>query len=92
MASVSESMTRMNGTTPDVLPFSPTFSPIERKLPQYEPMPPPRAASQTFSFHRPTMPSSESVASLRKQEIGRPRLVPPLDSTGVAGMNHKLEM
>ena len=32
------------------------------------------------------------TASLRKQEIGRPRLVPPLDSTGVAGMNHILLM
>ena len=55
-------------------------------------MPPPRAASQTFSFHRPTMPSSESLASFRKHEIGRPRWVPPFDSTGVAGMNHRLEM
>ena len=55
-------------------------------------MPPPRAASQTFSFHRSTMPSSESLASLRKQEIGSPREVPPLDSTGVAGMNQSLEM
>ena len=51
-------------------------------------MPPPLDASQTFSFHRPTMPSRLSVASLRKQEIGNPRWVPPLDSTGVAGMNH----
>ena len=92
MARVSESMTRMKGTTPEVLPFMPTFSPIERRLPQYEPMPPPRAASQTFSFHRPTMPSSESLASFRKQEIGKPRLVPPLLSTGVAGMNHRLLM
>ena len=55
-------------------------------------MPPPRAASQTFSFHSPTMPSSESLASFRKQEIGKPRLVPPLLSTGVAGMNHRLLM
>ena len=37
------------------------------------------------------MPSeAESEASLRKQEIGRPRLVPPLESTGVAGMNQRL--
>jgi hypothetical protein len=36
------------------------------------------------------MPSSESVASFRKQEIGRPRWVPPFDSTGVAGMNHRI--
>ena len=85
-------MTRMKGTTPEVLPFMPTFSPIDRRLPQYEPMPPPRAASHTFSFHRPTMPSSESLASFRKQEIGSPRLVPPLLSTGVAGMNHRLLM
>ena len=28
--------------------------------------------------------------SFRKQEIGRPRPVPPFDSTGVAGMNHSL--
>ncbi len=51
-------------------------------------MPPPLEASQTFSFHSPTMPSRLSEASLRKQEIGSPRLVPPFDSTGVAGMNH----
>ncbi len=38
------------------------------------------------------MPSSESVASFRKHEMGRPRCVPPLLSTGVAGMNHRLEM
>ena len=55
-------------------------------------MPPPRAASHTFSFHSPTMPSRLSVASLRKHEIGRPRLVPPLLSTGVAGMNQRLLM
>ena len=55
-------------------------------------MPPPRAASQTFSFHRPRMPSSESLASLRKQEIGSPRVVPPLDKTGVAGMSQSCEM
>ena len=55
-------------------------------------MPPPLAASQTFSFHSPTMPSRLSSASFRKQEIGRPRVVPPLDSTGVAGMNQSLLM
>ena len=92
MASVRLSITRMNGITPEVLPFWPTFSPIERKLPQYDPIPPPLEASQTFSFHRPTMPSRLSDASFRKQEIGRPRVVPPLDSTGVAGMNHILLM
>ena len=82
----------MNGITPEVLPFCPTFSPIERRLPQYDPIPPPLDASQTFSFQRPTMPSRLSVASFRKQEIGRPRLVPPFDRTGVAGMNHILLM
>ena len=51
-------------------------------------MPPPFDASQTFSFQVPTMPVSESDTSLRKQEIGRPRVVPPLDRMGVAGMNH----
>jgi hypothetical protein len=38
----------MNGMTPEVLPTAPTFSPIERRLPQYDPMPPPFDASQTF--------------------------------------------
>src|SRR5580700_4691302 len=90
IANVRLSITRMNGMTPEVLPTAPTFSPIERKLPQYDPMPPPLAASQTFSFHSPRMPSRLSVASFRKQEIGRPRLVPPFDRTGVAGMNHSL--
>ena len=60
--------------------------------PSSVPMPPPLDASQTFSFQRPTMPSRLSEASFRKQEIGRPRCVPPLDSTGVAGMNHSLLM
>ena len=55
-------------------------------------MPPPRAASQTFSFHSPTMPSRLSSASLRKQEIGSPLEVPPLESTGVAGMNQSREI
>ena len=55
-------------------------------------MPPPFDASHTFSFHSPTMPSRLSDASFRKQEIGSPRCVPPLDSTGVAGMNHILLM
>jgi hypothetical protein len=55
-------------------------------------MPPPLAASQTFSFQRPTMPSRLSEASFRKHEIGRPRVVPPLESTGVAGMNQRREM
>ena len=55
-------------------------------------MPPPFEASQTFSFQVPTMPSSESGTELRKQEIGRPRLVPPFDSTGVAGMNHSRDI
>jgi len=34
IASVSESMTRMKGTTPEVFPLAPTFSPMERRLPQ----------------------------------------------------------
>ncbi len=55
-------------------------------------MPPPLAASHTFSFQVPTMPSRLSETELRKQEIGRPRSAPPLDSTGVAGMNHNFEM
>ena len=55
-------------------------------------MPPPFEASQTFSFQVLTMPSRESGTLLRKQEMGRPRVVPPLDSTGVAGMNHSLEI
>ena len=55
-------------------------------------MPPPLAASHTFSFQVDRMPSSESPTALRKQEIGRPRSAPPLDSTGVAGMNQSLEM
>ena len=55
-------------------------------------MPPPFEASQTFSFHSPTMPSRLSEASFRKQEIGSPRCVPPFDSTGVAGMNHSFDM
>src|ERR1700722_14170632 len=88
IARVNESITRMNGMTPEVLPTAPTFSPIERRLPQYDPMPPPFEASHTFSFHSPRMPSRLSVASFKKHEIGKPRAVPPLDSTGVAGMNH----
>src|SRR6202046_625099 len=87
IASVSESITRMNGMTPEVFPTAPTRSPIERRLPQYDPIPPPFDASQTFSFHSPTMPSRLSDASFRKQEIGSPRCVPPVDSTGVAGLN-----
>ena len=55
-------------------------------------MPPPREASQTFSFQVSTMPFRLSGTELRKQLIGSPRPVPPLDSTGVAGMNHSLEI
>ena len=55
-------------------------------------MPPPLAASHTFWFQVPTMLSRESPTEFRKQEIGSPRLAPPLDSTGVAGMNQSLEM
>ncbi len=55
-------------------------------------MPPPFEASHTFSFQVSTMPSSESDTELRKQEIGSPRVVPPLERTGVAGMNHSLDI
>src|SRR5580658_2716684 len=92
IANVKLSITRMNGMTPEVLPTAPTFSPIERRLPQYDPIPPPFDASQTFSFQSPTMPSRLSEASFKKHEIGKPRAVPPFDSTGVAGMNHNLLM
>jgi hypothetical protein len=34
------------------------------------------------------MPSRLSLASFRKQEIGKPLAVPPFDSTGVAGIIH----
>jgi hypothetical protein len=34
IARVSESITRMNGMMPEVCPFWPTFSPIERTSPQ----------------------------------------------------------
>src|SRR5262249_61961539 len=87
-----ESLPEIKATPPEFLPFRPPFPPTERGFPQSEPMPPPRAASHTFSFQRPTMPSSESLASFRKQEIGRPREVPPFDRTGVAGMNQRLLM
>ena len=33
---------------------------------------------------------TSQMHSFRKQEIGRPRSVPPFDSTGVEGMNHSL--
>ena len=33
-------------------------------------MPPPSEASQTFSFHKFTIPSKESEDSFKKQEIG----------------------
>ncbi len=52
-------------------------------------MPPPLEASETFWFQVPTIDSRLSPTAFRKQEIGRPRLAPPLDSTGVAGMNHR---
>ena len=55
-------------------------------------MPPPFEARWTFSFHTLWMPSRLSGTALRKQEIGRPRLAPPFDSTGVDGMNQSLEM
>ena len=52
-------------------------------------MPPPFAASQTFSLHRSKIPVRLSPASFKKHEIGNPLFVPPFDRTGVAGMNHK---
>ena len=55
-------------------------------------MPPPLAASQTFSSQRSVMPLRLSLASFKKQEIGKPLSVPPFDKTGVAGINHKLLM
>ena len=55
-------------------------------------MPPPFEASQTFSFQMSTMPSSVSGTAFRKQEIGSPRVVPPFDRTGVAGMNQSCDM
>ncbi len=55
-------------------------------------MPPPLAASQAFSVHSAMMDSRLSSASFRKQEIGSPRFVPPLESTGVAGMNQSFEI
>jgi hypothetical protein len=50
------------------------------------------AASQTFSFQVPTMPSRLSETEFRKHEIGRPRSAPPLERTGVDGMNQRLEI
>ena len=53
-------------------------------------MPPPLAASQTFSLHKSNIPLRLSLASFRKHDIGKPLVVPPLERTGVAGINHKL--
>ena len=92
MASVKESMTRMNGMIPEVWPLLLTGSPIERTSPQYVPMPPPFDASQTFSVHVSTIASRLSSTAFRKQEIGKPRSVPPLLNIGVAGMNHSCDM
>ena len=50
------------------------------------------AASQTFSLQRSRMPPKLSDASFKKHEIGKPLFVPPLDRTGVAGMNQRLLM
>ena len=77
---------------PEVWPQPFTVSPMERTPPQYVPMPPPFDASQTFSVQVPTMPSRLSSTAFRKQEIGRPRWVPPLERMGVAGMNHSRDM
>ena len=92
MASVSESITRTNGMIPEVWPQPLTVSPMERTPPQYVPMPPPFEASHTFSVQVLTMPSRLSSTAFRKQEIGRPRCVPPFDRMGVAGRNHSRDM
>ena len=55
-------------------------------------MPPPFDASHTFSVQVLTMPSRLSSTAFRKQEIGRPRAVPPFDRMGVAGRNHSRDM
>ena len=55
-------------------------------------MPPPLEASQTFSVQVSTIPSRLSSTAFRKQEIGKPRVVPPLLRIGVAGMNHSFDM
>ena len=55
-------------------------------------MPPPFEASHTFSVQVLTMPSRLSSTAFRKQEIGRPRAVPPFDRIGVAGRNHSFDM
>ncbi|MDC1090940.1 aldo/keto reductase [Emcibacteraceae bacterium] len=89
-AALEGSLKRLDTDYIDVLPFVLTFSPIERRLPQKLPMPPPLDASHTFSFQSSTIPERLSFASFRKQEIGRPRFVPPLLRTGVAGINHNL--
>ena len=55
-------------------------------------MPPPFEARATFSFQTFWMPSRLSPTALRNQEMGRPRSAPPLDSTGVAGMNQSFDI
>ena len=71
----------MNGIIPEVLPTLPIFSPIDLRFPQQLPIPPPRAASQTFSLHRSRIPLRLSLASFRKQDIGNPLVVPPYGGT-----------
>ena len=88
MASVSPSITWMNGMMPRGLAAPSPFRRWSGPCPNRCRCRRHCEASATFSFQVPTMPSSESDTSLRKQEIGRPRLVPPLDRIGVAGMNH----
>ena len=43
------------------------------------------------TYHdKSVIPLRLSLASFRKQDIGRPLSVPPFDKTGVAGINHRL--
>ena len=53
-------------------------------------MPPPLAASHTFSFQVPTMPSSESDTALRKQEMGRPAIRAAVRQHGGGGHEPEL--
>ena len=55
-------------------------------------MPPPLDANQTFSVQRSTIPPKLSFASFKKQDIGRPRPVPPLERIGVEGINHNFDI
>ena len=52
-------------------------------------MPPPLAASQTFSLQRSKIPERLSDASFKKHEMGRPLSVPPFERIGVEGINQR---